>query len=198
SSREDHRPGPEQALRGQRARGEPVMIRRFARPYARAIMDVVGNADRAFALLAELRRFEETRRSATELHELFANPGIDAGTKTSVARAIAQRLGLSDMAVKVLEVLIRNHRINELAAINEALAEMIRQATGTVAAAVRAAQQPTAAELDELRRTLEKKVGQKVELELSVDPSLLGGFVAKIGSEVYDASVAGKINKFRE
>ena len=173
------------------------MIRRFARPYARAIMDVVASPDRAAALLDELRRFEQTRKVAPELHELYANPGIDAATKTNVTRALAQRLGLSDLAVKVLDVLLRNHRINDLGAINEALAELIRAATGTVAAEVRAAQQPPA-ELEELRRTLEKKVGRKVEVDVSVDPSLLGGFVAKIGSEVYDASVAGKINKFRE
>ena len=174
------------------------MIRRFARPYARAVMDVVQWPDHGAALLDELRRFEVTRKSAAELHDLYANPGIDAGTKTNVTRTIAQRLGLSDMAVKVLEVLIRNHRINELAAINEALEELIRRATGTVAAEVRAAQQPSPAELEELRRTLEKKVGQKVDVQVSVDPSLLGGFVARIGSEVYDASVAGKINRFRD
>ena len=174
------------------------MIRRFARPYARAIMDVVQSPDRATALVDELRRFEQARKSAAELHDLYANPGIDFGAKTNITRTIAQKLGLSALAVKVLEVLIRNHRINHLAAINEALLDLIRQETGTVAAEVRAAQQPTPAEIEELKRTLEKKVGRKVEVEVSVDPALLGGFVAKIGSEVYDASVAGKINKFRE
>src|SRR5205823_6932764 len=104
-----------------------AMIRRFARPYARAINDVMKAGRRVTLgqapLLAELRRFEDARKSANDLRELFANPGIDGGTKTSVARTIAQKLGLSDMAVKVLEVLIRNHRINDLGAINEALAE---------------------------------------------------------------------------
>jgi F-type H+-transporting ATPase subunit delta len=174
------------------------MIRRFARPYARAIMDVVQSADRAAALVDELRRFEQARSGAAELRDLYANPGIDFGSKSGITRTIAQKLGLSDMALKVLEVLLRNHRINDLAAINEALLDLIRRATGTVAASVRAAQQPTPAEIEELKRTLEKKAGRKVEVEVSVDPALLGGFVARIGSEVYDASVAGKINKFRE
>ena len=174
------------------------MIRRFARPYARAIMDVVASADRAAALLEELRRFEAARSGASDLHEVYANPGIDLNSKLSLTRTIAGKLGASEMAVKILDVLVRNHRINDLGGINEALAELIRRATGTVAAEVRAAQQPTPAELDELRRTLEKKTGQKVEVDVTVDPDLLGGFVAKVGSEVYDASVAGKINKFRE
>jgi F-type H+-transporting ATPase subunit delta len=174
------------------------MIRRFARPYARAIMDVVQSPDRAAALLEELKRFEQARRGAADLEALYANPAQDSAAKLNVTRAIAGKLGASDMAVKVLEVLVRNHRINDLGAINDALAAMVRQATGTVAAEVRTAQQPTPAELDELRRTLEKKTGRKVEVDVTVDPSLLAGFVAKVGSEVYDASVAGKINKFRE
>ena len=174
------------------------MIRRFARPYARAIMDVVQSTDRASVLLEELKKFEQSRKASSELHELYANPGIELAAKTSVTRTIAQRLGLSDMALKVLDVLINNHRINDLESINAALAAMIRTATGTVSAEVRAAQKPTPAELDELRRTLEKKAGRKVDVDITVDPALLGGFVAKIGSEVYDASVAGKINKFRE
>jgi F-type H+-transporting ATPase subunit delta len=174
------------------------MIRRFAHPYARAVMDVMQAPDRAAALLDELRRFESARKSAPELHELYANPGIEIGIKSNITHTMARRLGLSEMAVKVLDVLLRNRRLNDLGAINEALAELVRQATGTVAAEVRAAQQPTPAEIDELRRTLEKKAGRKVEIAVSVDPSLLGGFIAKIGSEVYDASVVGKINKFRE
>ena len=174
------------------------MIRRFARPYARAIMDVVKTPDAAAALLDELKRFEQARKGSAELQALYANPATDAASKLGVTRTIGKRLGLSDMGVRVLEVLIRNYRINDLEAINAALAAMVRQATGTVAAEVRTAQQPTPSELDELRRTLEKKVGRKVEVDVTVDPALLGGFVAKIGSEVYDASVAGKINKFRE
>ena len=53
-------------------------------------------------------------------------------------------------------------------------------------------------EIDQLAATLSKKVGKKVELDIRTDKKLLGGFVVKIGSEIWDASVIGKINKFRE
>jgi F-type H+-transporting ATPase subunit delta len=102
------------------------------------------------------------------------------------------------MSVRVLDVLIGNGRINELESVIEALAEMVRQATGTVAARVRSAHPLEAREVEALRRALERKAGKKVELEVTTDPALIGGFVARIGSEVYDASVVGKISKFRE
>ena len=174
------------------------MIRRFARPYARAIMDVTGSPEKAGNIRVELTQFEQTRRAAADLQEMYANPGIEVDSKISVTKLIAKRLGLSETTVKVLEVLIRNRRINNLDSVVDALAAMIRQATGTLAAQVRTAHRLTEQELKTLRRLLEKKFAHKVELEVSVDPALLGGFVAKVESEVYDASVAGKINKFRE
>lgn len=174
------------------------MIRRFARPYARAIMDVVQSPAKADAVRSELARFDAARRESAELQEVYANPGIESTAKLGITRTIAQRLGLSDIAVKVLEVLLQNHRINDLGSIVEAIAEMVRQETGTVAAEVRSAHRLSDDELTSLRRTLEAKMGKKVEITATVDPTLLGGFVARVGSEIYDASVIGKINKFRE
>jgi F-type H+-transporting ATPase subunit delta len=174
------------------------MIRRFARPYARAIMDVAGSPQKAAALRDELTQFEQVRQSSRDLQEMYANPGIDHDSKNKVTSAIAKRLGLSDFAVRLLDVLIQNRRINDLSDIVAGLATMIREATGTVAAEVRSASALSATEEGELRTMLEQKVGAKVDLDVTVDPALIGGFVAKIGSEVYDASVAGKIEKFRE
>ena len=174
------------------------MIRRFARPYARAIMDVTGSPASASQVREELSRFETARSGAADLRDVYANPGIDLDTKMKITRAIGGKLGLSETSSKVVEVLIRNHRINDLASVVEALAEMIRRQTGTVAAEVRSAHRLSDSETASLQRTLEGKVGKKVELTVVTDPTLLGGFVARIDSEIWDASVIGKINKFRE
>jgi F-type H+-transporting ATPase subunit delta len=173
------------------------MIRRFARPYARAVIDEAGSPQKANNIRAELTRFEQALRIAADLRELYANPGIELDTKFKVTHTIATRLGLSELSGKVLEVLIRNHRINDLDAIVEALAEYINDALGIAVAEVRSAGRLSEQEVAELRKALEKKVGRRVEVRVTTDESLLAGFVAKIGSEVYDASVVGKINKFR-
>lgn len=173
------------------------MIRRFARPYARAIMDVTGSPAAANTLRLELEQFEVQRRKTSELQDLYANPGIENDVKLKITEQIASRIGISALAVKVLDVLIRNHRINDLAAINDALAQYVNVALNVAVADVRTAHDLDDNEQNELRQTLEKKLGKKVELRLATDPTLLGGFVAQVGSEIWDASVAGKINKFR-
>jgi F-type H+-transporting ATPase subunit delta len=100
--------------------------------------------------------------------------------------------------MRVLEVLLKNHRINALGAILEAWRDLINQSEGIAVAEVRVAQKLGAPEQDRLRKALEQRLGRKVDMHLSVDPKLLGGFVARVGSEVYDASVTGRIEKFRQ
>jgi F-type H+-transporting ATPase subunit delta len=99
---------------------------------------------------------------------------------------------------KSLEVLIRNHRINHLEAIVEALAAYVNAATNTVIAEVSSAHQLNGEEVESLRRTLEKKFAKRVDVRVKTDPTLLGGFVARVGSEIFDASISGKIEKFRD
>lgn len=173
------------------------MIRRFARPYARAILEVAGSAPKANEVRAELARFEEMVQSATDLQDLYANPGVAQETKLAVTETMVKRAGLSSEAAKVIEVLIQNHRINQLAAVIDALTALVNRELDIVIADVRSAHELSAAEQSELKATLERRVGKKVDLRLKTDKQLLGGFVAQIGSEIYDASVAGKISKFR-
>jgi F-type H+-transporting ATPase subunit delta len=174
------------------------VIRRFARPYARAIVDVAGSPQRANTIRAELERFEQVRRESEELQDLYANPGIELEAKFRITHTIASRLGLTDLTGKVLEVLIRNHRINQLQAVVEALASMVNEALNIAVVEVRSAHELTEQELAQLRKTLEQKVGKRVEVRIRIDRDLIGGFIARIGSEIYDASVVGKIHKFRE
>lgn len=173
------------------------MIRRFARPYAKAIMEVVKTPEAARVLYVELTRFESARASSEELSTLFENPGVDAKVKKSIAAAIGAKLGISELGLRTLDVFVTNDRINDLGAILEALVAMINDATNTVVARVRAAHLLADDEKAELKKALEARLGRRVQLHLVVDPTLLGGFVAEVGSEVYDASVLARIQKIR-
>lgn len=174
------------------------MIRRFARPYARAVMDVAGTPHAASMLRGELLRFEAALRTSAELRGFYANPAIDLETRLKVTQRLIAKMKLSEMAGKIAEVLVRNHRINDLGAILDAVAAYVNTALGVAVAEVRSAKSLTPEEMQRLADVLSKKVGKSVELDVRTDPKLLGGIIVRIGSEIWDASVAGKIHKFRE
>jgi F-type H+-transporting ATPase subunit delta len=174
------------------------MIRRFARPYARAIMDAAGSPQAANALRGELQRFAASHAASAELRELYSNPAVEESAKLGITRTIAKRLQISDLGVRTLEVLVRFHRINDVEAIVAALGAYVNEALGVAVAEVRSATSLNPDEIRDLADALSAKVGKKVELDIRTDPKLLGGFVVQIGSEIWDASVLGKINRFRE
>lgn len=174
------------------------MIRRFARPYARALMDVAGTPQAANAVRGEMLGFEAALRTSEELRALYANPGVSADEKLNVTRALAKKLKVSDLAMRFLEVLVRSHRINDLGPILQAVHAYVNAEMGVAVAQVRSARNLSPDEMQQLARVLSEKTGKKVELDVRTDPALLGGFVAQIGSEIYDASVVGKIHKFKE
>lgn len=174
------------------------MIRRFARPYAKAMMEITVTPERAEAVHAEVSRFEKTRSGSRELADLLDNPATDAGAKRGVVAEIGRRLELSELALKFLDVLVGNHRINDLGSILEAWGALINEATGVVVAEVRSAEALDDEAEKRLSGVLGKRLGRRVRIEARTDPSLLGGFVAKIGSEIYDASVVGRIKKIRQ
>ena len=174
------------------------MIRKFARPYAKAMMELSGTPEEAKRLHGELLSFERARASSRELQDLFRNPGVKADKKLAIVREMAKRTGASDLGVRLLEVLVTNQRINDLEAVLEGWKEAIDAALGVAVARVRTAHPLEPGESAALQAALEKRLGQTVEMELETDPGLLGGFVARVGSEVWDASVRGRVNKFRE
>ena len=174
------------------------MIRRFARPYARAILDAAGSAPKANEVRGELLPFARALAASEELRELYVNPAVDQDHKLQVTRQLAMRMKMSELATRTLEVLLRFHRLQDIEAILQALAAYVNRELGVAVAEVRSAKSLTPDEIEKLAGTLSERVGKKIELDIRTDPSLLGGIVVRIGSEIWDASVVGKINKFRE
>lgn len=174
------------------------MIRSYARPYAKAILEVAESAAQARTFHEELSRFEKVRRSSQPLEDAMENPAVGVEARLGIVREVAGRLELSELALRILEVLTRNHRINQLGAVLDALEQMVNDEAGISVAKVRAAHELDETQRAELRTALEERFQKTIQLEVSTDPELLGGFVAQIGSEIYDASIRGRIENLRE
>ena len=73
--------------------------------------------------------------------------------------------------------------------------ELLDRRLGKVKARVSSAAPLDESQSRRLREVLERKLGKDVDVEISVDPTLLGGFVAQVGSDRYDVSLRGQLNR---
>ena len=170
-----------------------------ARRYAAALFDVAAKAQVLDAVERDLSAVVQLTLSHDELRRLFETAGVPPQKKRAVVDALLGAAGLVQVEVaRLLRLLADRDRLMLLADIGAAFAERMMDARRLVAAEV-----VTAAPLGEARtavlaEALGQATGRTVTLTERVDPSIIGGVIAKVGSVVFDGSVTRQIERMRE
>ncbi len=169
--------------------------------YANALADVVTAPNSVIPpaeAMAQLRTFYASTSSVPELQAVLASPAVPKARKRAVIRSIAATLGLKQVIVNFLLVLSDRRRWSALHEVIDALDLVLDQHLGFERAEVKSAYQLSDAQGNELQRELERVAGRKIRLSIAIDPELIGGVTARVGSTVYDGSVRGQLAKMRQ
>jgi len=172
-------------------------ITAVASRYANALADVVTSRSsvvRPENALAELRSFEAALRSSAELYNALVTPAVPATRKRAVVAKIGGLLKISQVARNFLFVLVDHRRIGDFSNILQSLEVILDERLGFARAEVSAARELTEPQRAALNVELERISGKRIRAKYGVDPALIGGVVARIGSTVYDGSVRGQLN----
>ena len=164
--------------------------------YAQALADVVtapGAAVRADAAALQLRSFEAALKSSVELQNALISPAVPPARKRAVVARLAETLGLAQVARNFLFVLIDHRRIGQLSEILHKFDLIVDERLGFARAEITSARALTDAQQAALSRQLARVTGKQIRIRATVDESLIGGVVARIGSTVYDGSVRGQL-----
>lgn len=169
--------------------------------YAQALADAVftdGSGMDPRQASTELHTFEETVRSVPELKTVLLSPAVATARKRAVVERLAASLPLSRLVRNFLFVLLDRRRSDLLTEIAPAYDAAVDERLGLVRAEVTSAAPLSQAQVSELENALSQVAGRKVRAEYEVDPSLIGGVIARIGSTVYDGSVRSQLQAMRQ
>jgi F-type H+-transporting ATPase subunit delta len=171
----------------------------FASRYASAFADVVAAArlDTA-AIDRQLTDFLSTWEGSAELREFFVNPAIATAQKVAVLDRLNSRLGLLKELRNLVAVLISNDRIGQVGEVATAYRAILRQRMGIRPVEIVTARALGADENKILETEAARLAGSRIEASFTVDKSILGGTVVRIGSTVYDGSVRGRLERLKE
>lgn len=170
-------------------------IDEVARRYAKAYLELVdesGSQKQAEAELAALQKLIETDANFARF---VADPLPSRSEQKGAMAAIAKKLKFSDITANMLGVICDNRRVAHLPIILMAIEAGLRTRRGEVIAEVRSARSLNDNQKQEVAKTLTKIIGQNVQLEVTVDQSLLGGLIVKVGSVMLDDSVKTKLQR---
>ena len=168
-----------------------------ANRYAKALLEVL-YPDSAELGLEQLVKFSSLLNAQSEMRQLFENPTVAADRRKSVFDGIADALAYDGRVRNFINLLIERNRLDLLSAVIRSYQGLLDEKLGLVRAHVTSASPLDSAQQRAIAAKLETVTGKKVRVELSVDPTLLGGVVAQVGSTIYDGSLRQQLQTFKQ
>ncbi|MBA3911313.1 MAG: F0F1 ATP synthase subunit delta [Rhodobacter sp.] len=165
----------------------------IATRYATALFELAKEASALKALEADTAALADALSVSAELRATIASPIVSREDQGNVIRAIGAKLGVSDVMANTLALMSEKRRLFVLPQFLTHLTDLIAAEKGEVTAEVTAARALSAAQSKKLAETLKARVGKTVKLKTTVDESLIGGLVVKLGSTMIDTSVKAKL-----
>ena len=165
--------------------------------YAEALFSVVKAEGELDRVEDELFRFGKLLEREHELKQLLSDQSIERAQRVKVLEdLVADKV--SPHTFGLLTFIVAQGRGRQLPQILHELSELAAEARNSVIAEVRSAVPLADAQRKRLAEALGKATGKKVELKVIVDPSILGGIVAKVGDTVIDGSIKNRLEQLRE
>jgi F-type H+-transporting ATPase subunit delta len=165
----------------------------IAQRYAQAVFDLSRDAGGLSKLETEVSALDEAIRGSSDLREAMSSPVLTRDEQEGAIAAVAKALGLGDVLTNTLRLMASKRRLFVAPALVAQLKEMILAEKGEVTAQVQAAKALTKAQTDKLAKALKASTGKDVNIEVTVDESLIGGLVVRLGSQMIDTSIRAKL-----
>ena len=177
--------------------GESGIVSGMAGRYATALFELA-LAENAFdAVEADLGRFDALLAESADLARLVRSPVFGAEEQTKALAAVLDRAGIGGLAAKFLKVVASNRRLFAVRDIIKAFRALVARHKGEVTAEVTLAEQPSEQHLAAVKDALKAVTKKAVQVDVKVDPSLIGGLVVKLGSRMVDTSLRTKLNAIK-
>ena len=163
--------------------------------YAAALFDLAETGKALDATAADLATLKAALAESADFRALTTSPAIGRAEAGKAVAALAAKLGLSSLTTRFLGVLAQNGRLGALPRIITQFNVMLNAHRGTATAEVVSAHKLTAAQTKALEAKLKARTGQAVAVDATVDPSLLGGLIVRIGSQQIDSSIKTRLER---
>lgn len=171
------------------------LLNTITTPYAEAFLQVASSRDEVDKVIDQAKEVLELWTQSPDLSEAMASPVLEVDAKKAVLEKLFSNQ-LTPSFLNLLKLLADRQRIGFLDAVLERLLELYREQRNIALATVTSASALNDRQQADLLKKVQAIAGtENLELNLDIDPALIGGFVVSVGSKVIDASLAGQVRR---
>jgi F-type H+-transporting ATPase subunit delta len=165
--------------------------------YAKALLDVL-YPNRAEMGREQLIKFASVLAQQSDARLVLENPTVSPEKRKELLNKIGDALTLDAPIRNFLGLLVERNRLDLTDEIVSTYEALLDEKLGVVKARITSALELDSRQREEVAARLQTLTGKKVRMEVSVDPSLIGGLVAQVGSTIYDGSIRQQLQTFRK
>jgi F-type H+-transporting ATPase subunit delta len=178
--------------------GDKPIISGMAGRYATALFELALESKALDAVRTDLGKFEQMIDDSADLNRLVRSPVFGADEQLRALSAILDKAGIKGIAANFLRVVTTNRRLFAVRDIIRGYRELVAHNRGEVTAQVTVAEKLNDSNLAALKDALKSKTGGKdIDLDVRIDPAIIGGLIVKVGSRMVDSSLRTKLNSIR-
>ena len=173
---------------------EPASISTgIAARYATAVYDLAKDDKAVGTLEGDIDTLSAAIADSADFNALIHSPIYSREEQATAITAIAKKAGLSALITNTLALMADKRRLFVVPQLLQALRAIIAEDKGELTAEVTSAKALTKAQSDKLAKTLKARMGKDVSITASVDESLIGGLIVKVGSKMIDTSIRSRL-----
>jgi F-type H+-transporting ATPase subunit delta len=172
--------------------------RAVASRYAKALFEVVLKDGDVHAVERELAAFVDLMAGHRELHDALTSPAVPVQKKQAVVATLIERAGVAPMIARTLSLLASRDRLSLLPDLLAEYRQRLLDRDGVLRAEITTATPVEAGRMQQIEHGLATATGKRITMESHVDPSIVGGLVARVGGTVYDGSVVMQLKKIKD
>lgn len=165
--------------------------------YALALFDLADEAGALDAVLTDLTQIEELLKQSADLDRLVNSPVFSRDEQARALDAVLTKAGASSLVRRFLGVVAANRRLFVLSGIIRAYKILVADKRGEMVARVETAQALSDGQIAALKNALSGAVKAKVDLDIWINPALIGGLKVQVGSRLVDATLQTKLNNLK-
>ncbi|HKD48829.1 MAG TPA: F0F1 ATP synthase subunit delta [Rhizomicrobium sp.] len=177
--------------------GEAPIVSGMAGRYATALFELALESNAVDAIKADLETFDRLVADSADLARLVRSPVFSAEEQLRALSAVLERAGIGGLAAKFLKLVASNRRLFAVRDVVKAYRALVASHKGEVSAEVTVAEPLNNAHLAAIGDALKAVTRKNVEVNVRIDPAIIGGLVVKLGSRMVDSSLRTKLNAIK-
>jgi F-type H+-transporting ATPase subunit delta len=168
-----------------------------AERYASSLYELASEARSVDQIGAELAGFQTMINESADLKRFIESPVFSAEDQLRAVAAVLEKAGISGLTANFIKVAASNRRLFAIPGMIKSYFQIVARNRGEITADVTSAHVLTSEQENELKATLKGVTGKDVTINVTVDPSILGGLIVKVGSRQIDTSLRTKLSTLK-